>query len=438
MNLRMSTDIPLLFYTACMTAFRGLAALALLLVPAFGADRISLDEYRSRRAELRKANGDAITILFGASEKEHGDLRSGFFQEANFYYLTGWTEPGAIVVMTPSSEVLLIPRRNQEQERWTGPKLSPDDSGVRAATGFDTVLPAEQFETNLYKWAESGKRVFTLFEEPHAADLKKLLPLRDFSDAKLPIARLRMNKSPAEIALIQYATDISLDAHRAVWDKIRPGLKEFQVAAAMSDVYFSAGCERHSYAPIVGSGPNGAILHYSKNSRTIDRGELVLMDVAAECSMYGSDITRTVPASGKFTPRQRELYDIVLGAQKAVIDAIKPGMTLNRTSPNSLNKIAVDYFNTHGKDKHGNPLGKYYTHGVSHHVGLDVHDPVDPSLPLAPNMVITVEPGLYIPEEAIGIRIEDMVLITENGAKLMSSRLPREAGEIEKILSSHR
>ncbi len=418
-----------------MTALRGFAALALFLFPAFGADRISFDEYRGRRAELRKANGDAVTILFGRAEKEHGDLRSGFFQEANFYYLTGWTEPGAILVMTPSSEVLLIPRRNEEQERWTGPKLAPEDSGVQAATGFDAVMPAEKFEANLYKWAESGKRIFTLFDESQVDGLKKLLPLRDFSDAKLPIARLRMKKSPAEIALIQHATDVSMDAHRAAWEMARPGVKEFQVAAVMSGLYFSAGCERHSYAPIVGSGPNGAILHYSKNTRTIDRGELVLMDVAAECAMYGSDITRTIPANGKFTARQRELYDIVLGAQNAVLDAIKPGMMLGKTSPNSLNKIVVDYFNTHGKDKHGEPLGKYYTHGVSHHVGLDVHDPFDPGLPLAPNMIITVEPGLYIPEEGIGIRIEDMVLITENGGKLMTAALPREAGEIEKILS---
>ncbi len=421
-----------------MTALRALAAIALLLSPALAAEKISLDEYRGRRVELQKANGDAVTILFGRSEKDGGDLRSGFFQEANFYYLTGWTEPGAILVLTSSSEVLLIPRRNKEQERWTGPKLSAEDSGVQTITGFEHVMPSEQFEANLYKWAESGKRILTLYDEPQADGLRKLLPLRDFADAKLPIARLRMKKSPAELALIQHSTDVSADAHRAAWEKVRPGLKEFQIAATMSNVYFGDGCERHAYAPIVGSGPNGAILHYSKNTRTIDRGELVLMDVAAECSMYASDITRTVPANGKFTDRQRELYDIVLGAQKAVIDAIKPGMMLSRTAPNSLNKIAVDYFNTHGKDKHGNPLGAYYTHGVSHHVGLDVHDAMDPSIPLAPNMIITVEPGLYIPEEGIGIRIEDMVLVTETGAKLLSGGLPREAGEIEKILSTHK
>jgi Xaa-Pro aminopeptidase len=420
-----------------MTALRGLAVLAFLLLPAFAADKISLDEYRNRRAELRKANGDSVTILFGRTEKEGGDLRSGFFQEANFYYLTGWTEPGAILVMTRSSEVFLIPRRNREQEKWTGPKLSPEDSGVQAATGFESVLQTEQFEANLYKWVQSGTKIFTLMDDPRADAMKKLLPLRDFVDAKLPLARLRMKKSPAEIALIQRATDITMEAHRAAWEKIRPGVTEFQVAALMSNIYFNAGCERHAYAPIVGSGPNGAILHYSRNTRSIDRGELVLMDVAAECSMYGSDITRTVPASGKFSDRQRELYQIVLGAQNAVINAIKPGMTLGGTAPNSLNQIAIDYFNSHGNDLHGNPLGKYYTHSVSHQVGLDVHDPGDRTTVLAPNMVITVEPGLYIPEEGIGIRIEDMVLVTETGAKLLSANLPREPGEIEKVLSSH-
>jgi Xaa-Pro aminopeptidase len=418
-----------------MIAFRGLAALILIFLPAFANGKISFDEYRNRRSELRKANGDAITILFGGTEKEHGDLRSSFFQESNFYYLTGWTEPGAILVMTPSSEVLLIPRRNRDQEKWTGPKLSPEDTGIQSATGFESILPAETFESNLYKWAEAGKGIVAVLDDPRTDGLKKLLPLRDFKDAALAIAKLRMKKSSNEIDLIQHATDVTLDAHRAAWNKVHPGVTEFQVAATMSGVYFGAGCERSAYAPIVGSGPNGAILHYSRNTRTIDRGELVLMDVAAECSMYASDITRTVPVSGKFSDRQRELYDIVLGAQNAVINAIKPGMTLAGTTANSLNQIAIDYLNSHGKDKHGNPLGKYYTHSIGHHVGLDVHDPSDKS-PLVPNMVITVEPGLYIPEESIGIRIEDMVLVTENGAKLMSSGLPREAGEIEKVLSS--
>ncbi len=416
----------------------GIGALvwAFLVVPAFGVDRVPLDEYRQRRAALRKEVGDSVVILFGHSEQENGgDLRTGFFQEANFYYLTGWKETGAILVLTPSTEVLLIPRRDRDQEKWTGPKLAPEDSNARTVTGFDTLLASEEFESHLAHWMEQGKKIYTLSTGPKAEGLKRLLPLREFADASLPIARLRMKKSASELALIQRATDASVDAHLAAWKMARPGVPEYRVAAVMEGVYFGEGCERNAYAPIVGAGPNAATLHYSANRRTIDQGELVLMDVAAECSMYASDITRTVPASGKFTARQRELYEIVLGAQNAVINAIKPGMSLARTGPMSLNRVAREYFDSHGKDKHGEPLGKYFTHGIGHHVGLDVHDANDPSLPLAANMVITVEPGLYIPEEGIGIRIEDLVEVTEKGARILTSHLPRDPDEIEKFFS---
>ena len=145
---------------------------------------------------------------------------------------------------------------------------------------------------------------------------------------------------------------------------------------------------------------------------------------------------RTVPVTGTFTPRQRELYEVVLGAQKAVIAAIKPGVMLgSRTNPNGLQKIAMDYIDSHGKDAKGNSLGRYFIHGIGHHVGLDVHDAYDPASPLETGMVITVEPGIYIPEEGIGIRIEDMVLVTADGAKVLSASLPRESNEIEKAMA---
>jgi len=204
----------------------------------------------------------------------------------------------------------------------------------------------------------------------------------------------------------------------------------------MSETYFDQGCERHAYAPIVGSGPNAAVLHYSQNRRRMDGGELVLMDVAAECSMYASDITRTVPVNGKFTARQRELYEVVLGAQKAAIAAIKPGIMLGSSKNKvGLQKIATDYIDSHGKDLKGASLGRYFIHGLGHHVGLDVHDATDPSLPLQAGMVITIEPGVYLPDEGIGIRIEDVVLVTEDGAKVLSSSLPREVNEIEKAMA---
>ncbi len=201
----------------------------------------------------------------------------------------------------------------------------------------------------------------------------------------------------------------------------------------MTNVYFQRGCERSAYAPIVGSGPNSVILHYMTNHRRVDSGELVLMDVGAECSDYATDVTRTVPASGKFTARQREIYEVVLGAQKAAIAAVKPGAVM-RGGKGSLQQIARDYIDSHGKDLHGDSLGKYFTHGLGHYVGLDVHDPGDSSWPLQSGMIITIEPGVYIPEENIGIRIEDTVLVTDSGAKLLSGALPREPGEIEKRL----
>ena len=243
------------------------------------------------------------------------------------------------------------------------------------------------------------------------------------------IARLRMHKSPEELALLQRSIVATIDAHRAAWKRAAPGLYEYQVAATMTGLYFNDGCQRSAYEPIVGSGPNSTILHYSRNSRRMDRGELLLMDVGAECSGYAADITRTIPVGARFTDRQREIYEVVLGAQNAVIAAIKPGLAFSE-----LSKIAREHINTHGKDSHGEPLGKYFTHGVSHHVGLDVHDATDFSQPLAEGNVITVEPGIYIPEENIGIRIEDMVLVTKDGAKLLSGALPRDPGEVEKAL----
>jgi len=417
--------------------------------PAPAGDRHVLGQYRARRIELRKSLRDGVIVLFGRGEQDE-DLRTGFFQESNFYYLTGWQEPGAILLLAPlpddaqapgyaarerlPRELLFLPVRNPDQEKWTGRKTAPDEQNVRGVTGFDAVMPAEKFEAELRDMLQAYARIYTLADQPAAARLKQLAPLRDIANAAPGIAKLRMAKSPEEIALIQHATDVTLAAHRVAWQRATPGLYEYQVAAAMTETYAEAGCERSAYAPIVGSGPNSVYLHYSRNGRRMDAGEVLLMDVAAECAGYASDITRTIPVGGKFTARQRELYDIVLGAQKAAIAAVKPGMTLSKTAPNTLYKVAYDYINSHGKDLHGERLGKYFTHGIGHHVGLDVHDASDPSAPLEAGMVITIEPGIYIPEENLGVRIEDVVLVTEHGGKVLSAALPREPGEIEKLV----
>ena len=338
-----------------------------------------------------------------------------------------------MLLITPPQDdkpyaVLFLPRRHPDEEKWTGRKAGPDDANISQLTGFDTVLPTESFENELHKQLDRFSRIYTLGEQ-NTALLKQLAPLRDVSAAGPMIARLRMHKSPAELALIQESIDITLEAHRAAWKRAAPGLYEYQIAATMTDVYFDAGCQRSAYEPIVGSGPNSTILHYARNSRRMDRGELLLMDVGAECAGYAADITRTIPVGAGFTARQREIYGIVLGAQNAVIAGIKPGVMLR-----DLTKIAREYIDTHGKDLHGETLGKYFTHGVSHHVGLDVHDATDFGEPLAEGNVITVEPGIYIPEEDIGIRIEDMVEVSKDGARLMSGTLPRDPGDVEKAL----
>lgn len=396
---------------------------------------ITHDEYKARRQKLRTAVPDGIIILVGGTENDHGDVRSPFFQEPNFYYLTGWKEPGAVLVLTRTEDILLLPARDAEQERWTGSKLAPGDAAVTSATGFGKVMATETLEVNLPQWVSSVRKVYTLSQS--ADTLKRLLPLREIADIRMEIARLRMVKSPAELDLIQKATDVGMDAHRAAWKATRPGLGEWQIAAVMSGSYFGSGCERHAYAPIVGSGKNSTVLHYGRNERVMDGGDVLLMDVGPECSMYATDITRTIPVNGKFTPRQREIYQIVLGAQKAAIDAIKPGVLMgSRKNKVGLQKIAADYMDSHGKGKNGEPLSQYFIHGLGHHVGLDVHDAYDPAKPLEAGMVVTIEPGIYIPEEGIGVRIEDMVLVTEDGAKLLSGKLPREIADIEREMQA--
>jgi len=407
-----------------------LVSVLALSAAALTAAGIAPREYQERRAELRKSL-DGVMVLFGADDPDV--LHTSFFQESNFLYLSGWREPGAIMMLTRQTEILFLPARDPRMEMYTGRKLGPDEPDAPKEAGFDRVMPKSALESAFLKVLETAPRVYTIPGDPRVQKLKSLAAFHEDADAAPAIARLRMVKSAAEIELITKATDVTVAAHLAGWKKTRPGVWEYEIAAVMTNVYFERGCERNAYAPIVGSGPNSVILHYAANHRRLDSGETVVADVGAECSDYATDVTRTVPAGGKFTLRQRELYEVVLGAQKAAIAAIKPGMRLRADGP-SLHQIAYDYINTHGHDSHGQPLGKYFVHGLGHYVGLDVHDPGDPTAPLKAGTIITIEPGVYIPEENIGIRIEDIVLVTEDGAKVLSAALPREVGDIEKLV----
>jgi Xaa-Pro aminopeptidase len=408
-----------------MRVFVGL----LIALSSLFADGISRDEYRSRRAELRKSL-DGVMVLFGANESD--DLRIPYLQETNFLYLSGWKEPGAVMMLTRNEDILFLPERSRHEEIFFGHRLAPEDSDATEKSGFDKVMPYLSIETEFTRLLRTAHRVYALSGDPNAEKLKPLAPFHgDPWPAQSLIAELRVMKSPAEIELITKAADATVAAHLAAWKMIKPGEYEYQVSAVMQGVYFSKGCEGYAYQPIVGSGPNSVILHYSANRRRADSGEVLLMDVGAECSDYAMDVTRTVPVNGKFTPRQREIYQIVLGAQQAAIAAVKPGAKMR--GKGSLTELVQKYFDSHGKDLHGDPLGKYFVHGLGHPVGLDVHDPGDTST-LKAGMVITIEPGLYIPEENIGVRIEDTLLVTESGSKNLSGALPRDPDEIERLV----
>jgi len=411
--------------------------------------------YAARRASLA-GQVDGPVVLWGFTGREEYSQSYIFTQEDNFYYLTGHNEEGAGLIILPSEkhssswdgprEILFLPPKNAFNEKWNGVRLSPTDAGIESTTGLPAVKSFSEMRILVEKLASLYPNLYTIlpYEKenggyPHEKAvvdwLKLVAPEAKLKDIRPQVETLRHIKSAGEIAFLQKAIDLSLDAHVAAMKMMHPGLFEYQIAAKMTEVHAMGGSEAEGYAPIVGAGPNSTALHYDKLDRKIQDGDIVVLDVGAQYSGYSADITRTLPANGKFTPRQREIYEIVLGAQNAAIAAIKPGANFCRDDKKSLFNIAYDYINTHGKDLHGKSLGQYFIHGLGHPIGLDVHDPGGPCIPFVPGMVVTIEPGIYIPEENLGVRIEDDFLITETGAKFLSEKLPRDPNTIEKIMA---
>jgi len=418
-------------------------------------ERESNSVYSERRAKLA-SQVDGPIVLWGFTGHEEFAQTYIFEQEQNFYYLTGHNEEGAAVLILPASgqapiagtsrEILFLPAKDAAKEKWNGVRMSPSDPGIAARTGFATVEPFAGMRATVEKVAKNFPQIYTIlpYEKenggyPHEREvvewLGQVAPHAKLKDVRAQINAMRQVKSPGEIAFLKEAVELSLDGHLAAYKMMRPGLYEYQVAAKMVEVHAMGGSEAEGYAPIVGAGPNSTALHYDRLSRKIQDGDIVVLDVGAQYAGYSADITRTLPANGKFTSRQLEIYNIVLGAQNAALAAIKPGVTLCPKGDKSLQKIAYDYINAHGKDLHGQPLGQYYIHGLGHNIGLDVHDPGDHCRPLEAGMVVTVEPGIYIPDENLGVRIEDDVLITGTGYELLSERLPRDSAAIEKIMA---
>ena len=429
--------------------------------------------YAERRAQL-VAQADGPIILWGFTGREEVSQAYVFAQEENFYYLTGHNEEGAGLIIFPAPkhdnalptvggprssaaprvdassgprEILFLPTKDPAKEKWNGVRMAPTDPDITTRTGFAIVKPFAEMRAEVEKLAKTFPAVYTIlpYEKelggyPHEKAvvdwLQVAAPQAKVKDIRQNIYALREIKSPGEIAFLQKAIELSLDAQLEAMKMMRPGIYEYQIAAKMVEVHAMGGSEAEGYAPIVGAGPNSVALHYDKLSRKIEDGDIVVLDVGAQYSGYSADITRTLPANGKFSARQREIYDIVLGAQNAAMATLKPGVDLcKKGGHHSAYNVSYDYINSHGKDLHGKSLGQYYIHGLGHDIGLDVHDPGEYCQPLQPGMVVTMEPGIYIPEENLGVRIEDDVLITPDGYKLLSERLPRDPEQIEKIMA---
>ncbi len=395
-----------------------------------------------RQAVINRLTPNGLAI-FQTSQRGH---RWGFNfqQESNLFYLTGLNDPGIVLILSRTgigyqnqiNHAILItnppPEKagNSETYYWT----LRDSLGLDLVGGpkeqrkiFDAITQVDKLYTTVI--AQNQKEGKTLLEK-RLIKLLEDLPNINIENPTELIAEQRRIKSPEEIALMQRAIDITSLAHQEAMKSMTPGLYEYQIEAVIEYVFKYLGSQQLAFPTIVGSGPNSLDLHYELGVRKIEAGDMVVVDIGCEYNHYCADITRTIPASGQFTPQQKEIYNIVLEANQAVIAMLRPGVTMAQ-----MDSLVRAIFARYGYEK-------YWRHGCTHHLGLDVHDVGDTRLPLAPGCVVTVEPGLYIPPNSdlpkeywnIGVRIEDDVLITEDGHRVLTAACPKTVAEIEALM----
>jgi Xaa-Pro aminopeptidase len=416
--------------------------------------KLANPEYRARRQKLLEQVKDGIVVLVGAREEDLGEV-GRFRQKNDFMYLTGVETPGAYLILVPASlalnktaqETVFIPARNPSHERWTGVQLGPGPEAEQRF-GAQEVVASDKFwprlsemvsspafksgQAKLYTIIPTGETAKITRENEFIETLRRDLPHVQVANVALLVGEMRKVKSAAEIELLQKAIDITGEAQRDVARTIKPGVYEYQVQAALEYAFMRNGAERPGFPSIVGSGINSTILHYNENRKRIEASDLVVVDIGAEYSYYTADITRTYPAAGKFTARQREIYQLVLDAQRAAEKAFKPG----ESTVHSLYQVAADVMKTSKlRDKQGRTLDRYFIHGLSHWLGMDVHD-VGAYTKIPAGAVLTIEPGIYIPEESLGVRIEDDYLATDKGLVKMSGKLPSDPDEIERMMAA--
>ncbi|NND66814.1 MAG: Xaa-Pro aminopeptidase [Halioglobus sp.] len=434
---------------------------------------ISKTEYARRRKNfmaLMEAN--SIAIIPSARERIRSrDTEYPFRQDSDFYYLTGFDEPDAVLVLLPGRRhgqfVLFCRDRDPTMELWQGRRLGPE--GVCDKLGADDAFPngdiddilpgliegRERVYYSMGRSAEFDRQIMGWVNNIRAREASGAVPPGEFTDLDHMLHELRLYKSAAEIRVMKRAAQVSAKAHRRAMQACRPGLIEYQLEAELQHEFAMGGARYAAYSSIVGGGANACILHYVENDAKLRDGDLVLIDAGCEMENYASDVTRTFPVGGTFSEEQRQLYDIVLQAHAAALAEVKPGNHWNQPHDASVRVI------TEGLVKLGLLKGRvptlvkkgayrdFYMHRVGHWLGLDVHDVGDYRVDeqwrlLEPGMVMTVEPGIYVGADnrnvakkwrGIGIRIEDDVVVTDQGCEVISEGVPRQADEIEALMA---
>ncbi|HEY8560294.1 MAG TPA: aminopeptidase P N-terminal domain-containing protein [Pyrinomonadaceae bacterium] len=425
---------------------------------------------------IEQIGTDAVAVIPASHEQTRSyDTEFKFHQDPDFYYLTGFPEPDAIAVIAPANKkapfTLFVRPRDPLMETWYGRREGTE--GALKNYGASRALPIEKFETELPKLLNGNEKLYYRFGVDAKLDqtiiqylsgqrfrrLKTAYPPHTIVDPTIILGEMRLHKTAEEVELMQRAGDIAAEAHVLAMQAAKPGMNESQIEALIEHHFRMSGASGVAYNSIVGAGANATILHYVENNAELKDGDLLLIDAGCEYKGYASDITRTFPVNGRFTKAQREVYDVVLDVQIRCVDATRKGTTIQQRQDLSIELL------TEGMKKLGLLKGdtkelikkkeylKYYMHGVGHYLGLDVHDAgryfteqqAKNSRPFTPGMVLTVEPGLYIPPDdksapakyrGIGIRIEDDVLVTETGNVNLTSKVPKEAEAIEEIMNA--
>ncbi len=396
---------------------------------------LGADVYRKRRKALMDKLKTGATLVVNEMAFE------GSRERMDFYYLTGIDEPGAALLLDPASpdlEVLYLRALDLERGQWDGERAKLPSTLLESTSGIAEIRRIDRLPRALLRACSHGglnyvgqlvaapeakPKVLTHYEEARERSPSEACKVNDRHDT---LARMREAKEAEEIKLMRRSIEHTAAGHARVLEVLKPGMREFELKDSIEDAFRRSGSRHRAYDSIVGSGPNGAILHYPKDDRVMKEGELVVVDAGAEEQYYATDVTRTYPVSGKFSPEQREIYDIVLKAQAAGIAAAKAGVT-PRTLERAVRKV-IDDAGYHDA----------FIHGCCHFVGLEVHDAGDYDQPLPAGAVLTVEPGIYLPQRGFGVRIEDEILITPTGAEVLTKAIPKDPAEIERRMQSRR